>query len=272
MNETNRSLIYSVLFATLRPVASMLLRFGVSWQDFSELAKNAYVDAAADESDLRGQPANISRIAILTGLSRKEVRRIRGSALVTGLPDPAPRNPLAELLHLWHTDVRFCSPRGVPRSLAWAGRPASFEALVEATATGVPAGSLRAELIRMGAVVAGNDGRLTAVHRYVVPVDAGDRLLQGLQFGMRPLALTVARNVQASDTGGLRFQRVVRNHFIAPHQRAELEAQLSRRLGEFSEEIDDALAEAEDLADRQPSGAVGIGLFYFEDQSGSELR
>lgn len=272
MNETTRSLIYSVLFATLRPVASMLLRFGVSWQDFAELAKSAYVDAAADEADLRGQPMNISRIAGLTGLSRKEVRRIRDSALVTGLPDPAPRNPLAELLHLWHTDARFCSPRGVPRSLEWAGRPDSFEALVDASAAGVPAGSLHAELIRIGAVVAGNDGRLTAVHRYVVPVDAGDRLLQGLQFGMRPLALTVARNVQASDAGGLRFQRVVRNHFIAPHQRAELEAQLTRRLGDFSEEIDDALAEAEDLGNHQPSGAVGIGLFYFEDQSGSELR
>lgn len=268
MNDATRSLIYSVLFATLRPVASMLLRFGLTWQDFAELTKSAYVEAAAAEYGLRGRPANNSRIALLTGLSRKEVRRLRDMAVARSLPDPAPRNLPAEVMHVWHTDPRFSNRRGMPRPLSWSGSPDSFQALVAACGADIPPGALRTELIRSGAVVEGPGGTLSAVHRYVIPAGAADRLLQGLQFGLRPLALTVARNVSAADVEGLRFQRVVRNHFIPVARRAELETVLSRRLGEFSEEIDDTLAEAEDLAGPQGAGALGVGLFYFEDHPG----
>src|SRR5512134_387979 len=61
----------------LRPVVRLLLRCGVTWKEFAELCKVVYVEVAAADFGRRGRPTNASRIAILTGLGRREVKRVR---------------------------------------------------------------------------------------------------------------------------------------------------------------------------------------------------
>jgi hypothetical protein len=61
--------------ALLRPIASVVLKCGMTWREFSELSKSVFVSVATDEFGIRGRPTNISRVSILTGISRKEVKR-----------------------------------------------------------------------------------------------------------------------------------------------------------------------------------------------------
>ena len=61
----------------LKPIVRFLLRHGVLWKDFAELAKETYVEIARAEYGIDGRPTNNSRVAMLTGLSRREVARVR---------------------------------------------------------------------------------------------------------------------------------------------------------------------------------------------------
>ena len=75
--------LHSVLLASarllLRPIVRVLLRGGVPFREFSEVAKFTYVEIATNEFGIRGRPTNVSRTAILTGLNRRDVARIRGA-------------------------------------------------------------------------------------------------------------------------------------------------------------------------------------------------
>ena len=61
----------------LKPLFRIFLRSGISYKDFTEVAKSLFVEISTDEYGLRGRKTNISRVAIMTGLTRKEVKKIR---------------------------------------------------------------------------------------------------------------------------------------------------------------------------------------------------
>ena len=266
------NVLHSVLVAMMRPIAAMLLRFGVGYRDFAEACKIAFVEVAGEEFGVRGRPANISRIALMTGLSRKEVRTVkdiqargdRATAPLTHFP--------AEVLRRWFTTERYCDPTGTPNPLVWDKDPNSFTELVRSCGSNLSPAAMRAELIRVGAVKQDDSGVLIALRRYFIADSAKDRLAEGIQFGIRPLALTIVRNVEAVGLGALRFQRVVDSYSIPVERRAALEHEISSRLKEFSEEIDDLLSEVGESSPNAENSAVGVGLFYFEDCDSSSSR
>jgi hypothetical protein len=125
---------------------------------------------------------------------------------------------------------------------------------------------MRDELLRVGAIHQDASGALFPLRRYFIADDARDRLTEGIQFGIRPLALTIAKNASNSTGfGSLRFQRVVDSYSVAPERRESLEKEVTERLRQFSEELDDLLSEAGGVSQGEDNSAVGIGLFYFED-------
>jgi hypothetical protein len=180
-----QSRLRAALLGVLRPLAAMLLRFGIGYRDFAEVAKAAFVDAATAEFGVRGRPTNISRVAAMTGLTRKEVRRLRATAAAE--PAPEPGTVPADVLHRWYTDPRYAGAAGVPRDLPFEGEVPSFAALVRECAGDLPAGAVRAELRRIGALVETPAGDLRATRRDVVPPSALDAMLEGFATGLRPV-------------------------------------------------------------------------------------
>ena len=77
MEDKIKKQILDAFFVVLRPIAKILLRYGIGFREFAEVAKSAFVDVASSDHGIRGRPTNISRVAVMTGLTRKEVRRIR---------------------------------------------------------------------------------------------------------------------------------------------------------------------------------------------------
>ena len=61
----------------LRPLVRILLRGGISYKTFADLVKWVYVDVAMKEFGIAGRKQSISRVSVITGLSRKEVLRVR---------------------------------------------------------------------------------------------------------------------------------------------------------------------------------------------------
>ena len=77
MNDEHLHPLFAALLKLLRPLVRILLRNGVSHRTFAEIAKWGYVDVAHQEFGLEGRKQSISRVSVLTGLSRKEVMRVR---------------------------------------------------------------------------------------------------------------------------------------------------------------------------------------------------
>ena len=53
------------------------MKCGMTWKEFSAISKSVFVETATDEYGIRGRPTNISRVSVLTGISRKEIKRRR---------------------------------------------------------------------------------------------------------------------------------------------------------------------------------------------------
>ncbi len=130
MTDSDQKTLFAAILAVMRPVASILLRFGVGYREFSDISKTAFVEAASEEFGLRGRQTNVSRVAAMTGLTRKEVRRIRSLKLLTTLPSAVGHSAPAEVLHVWHSESRFCSATGAPKALTFDVGPTSFSSLV----------------------------------------------------------------------------------------------------------------------------------------------
>jgi hypothetical protein len=76
-SEATRSRILDALGHLLEPVVLLLLKSGITWREFSDLAKAKFVQVATDEFGIRGRPTNASRVSILTGVDRRDVRKLR---------------------------------------------------------------------------------------------------------------------------------------------------------------------------------------------------
>lgn len=265
MSDKKREDVYAVLLATLRPIASMLLRLGVNYKDFEGVAQAAFVSVAKTEYGIRGRPANTSRVALMTGLTRKLVSRIQSSPVTKSTLGPGSRSLPSEVLNVWHTDFRYCNTFGKPKPLMWDSDSGSFVELVRQCSKSVSPATMLAELVRVGAVSESENGLLIATRRSFIPSTGEERLIQGLQYGLRPLALTVAHNASAKGTSDLRFQRLIWNFSRPPSERRDLNQLISLRLKEFSQEIDDLLSEADSGLGGEDRSVIGVGIYVVED-------
>lgn len=253
----------------LRPIARLLLRFGVMQRDFGELCKEVFVEVATHEYGLQGRPTNVSRTALLTGLDRKEVRRIR-ELLAAAVDDAEVRgrqDRLTRVLSAWHQDPAF-SREGVPLELpltAPAPTP-SFSAIVQRYGGDVPAVALLKELKRAGAVTE-EDGRLRALTRYYMPVATDEAALQRAGSVLEDLGNTVVHNLLPPARGAApRFEGRATNTTIAAAAVPEFRQFLEQRGQALLEEVDAWLtvheATAEDMA---PRVRVGVGIYAIQD-------
>ena len=138
----------SLLFKLLQPLARLFLHFGISYREYCELSKTAFVAVAAEDFGVHGRPTNASRIAAMTGLTRKDVGRIRRKIESGESAQVDRQSPINEVLSAWFSAAEFLDARGQPRRLPLKGERASFESLVRQFAGDIPEGAMRKELLR----------------------------------------------------------------------------------------------------------------------------
>jgi hypothetical protein len=260
--------ISGALLRVLQPLARTVLRFGVGWDEFDQLARSAFVEVATRDYGIRGRPTNISRVSALTGLSRKEIHRIRALPSA-GLEEPlSGRSPVAELLHHWHTDPDYLDAARQPLILPYAGAGCSFTGLVRRTGGDLSPAAARRELMRTGAIRQAPDGMLRVLKRDFMPAEADARLIEGLKFGLRSLLATVLYNATAGEGRPPKFQREVHCESIRATRLAEAKRMILGVLTGASERLDSYLSTVE--AEQRLAGQSGrrkrvsVGFYYFE--------
>jgi len=148
------------LAAILRPMIRLCIKAGVTYPALSELIKEVYVEVADREFSLPGKTQTDSRLAVITGVHRREIRRLREEGTPVSII-PASASLSSLIISRWLADQMFSLPDGRPRPLARTrddtGR-AGFDDLVEAVTKDVRPRAVLDDWIDRGIVSLDPDG------------------------------------------------------------------------------------------------------------------
>ena len=268
MPDDLRSVLLSSVRLMLRPIVRVLLRGGIPFREFSELAKFTYVDIATTEYGRRNRPTNVSRTAILTGLNRRDVARIR-AAEPSAMLEAVYMSHGSRILAGWHLDADFVDAGGQPVRLALEGGPPSFQALARRYAPDLPHIALFKELSAAGAVELCDDGHLQALMRSYIPKSFDPNQIRLWGSILHDVASTLAYNVTRAPAVAARFERRAIHARVRRSAAPEFREFLEREGQRFLERIDGWLAEhAADEADGADPGQtarLGAGAYLIEE-------
>jgi hypothetical protein len=251
----------------LRPLFRLLLRQSMSFIAFEEIAKRVFVEVAMKDFGIEGKAPSMSRAAILSGLTRKEVARLLAEPSLEAQEPGERYNRAARVLTGWQRDLDFTESDGSPRWLRDEG-PRSFAELVRRYSGDVPARAVLDELLRVGAVRRHDDGRIEPIARAYVPASSVADKLAILGADVADLISTIEHNIDHGKAEP-RFQRKVMYHRIAAshlpalRRLSAVQSQaLLERLDRWLQEHDTGVPED----GPEPRAArVGLGIYYFEE-------
>ncbi len=269
MHDKIKQRVLNAFLLVMRPVVRILLRYGIGFREFSEVAKTAFVDVASTDFGLRGRPTNISRVAVMTGLSRKEVKRLREKIAEGESAVSIRTTALSDVLHHWHAEREFTDSSGNPVALPFSGPERSFTSLVKKFGGDIPAGAMRTEMQRVGEIAENNDGDLIVIDRTFKAEDADEKLITVLVHGVYAQLSNAYFNLR-SDRGEPTWpNRIAYAKFIRAPETRQLRRVTKDRIVDFAESIDDVFMAYESLkgnGSEEKNRVVAVGVYYFEER------
>lgn len=270
-----QSAIFDACREFMKPIIRLLLKNGVGYREFSEICKELFVQVASDDHGLRGRKTNMSRVAVMTGLSRKEVRKIRNK-IGTGINEAALRPSRPEsVLSIWHSHSDFVDQKHKPRRIPFDGVGATFCELVSRAGGDIPPRAMLVELLRSGAVIEEGE-KLRAVSRSYVPEPDDPQAIFLAGGAIRDLASTIYHNLSCENLEGRFFERHVVSDRLPSEQRSRFRKLAHDRGQLLLEDLNAWLSDREvsrgaNQDDRALEGSprIGVGVYFFDNLNSS---
>jgi hypothetical protein len=118
MADVREGLVEAIAGAA-RPLVKRLLAAGVPFGRVEARLRELFVQVAETELALPGRRQTDSRVALVTGINRQEVRRIRSADKSSAAPRSFTMNHAASLISHWRTDPQTSDRSGRPRPLPY---------------------------------------------------------------------------------------------------------------------------------------------------------
>jgi hypothetical protein len=265
MSEYLHQALRNACRTLLRPIALVLMRGGMTWKEFADISKSVFVSVATDEFGIRGRPTNISRVSILTGISRKEVKRQRDLLDVKDEPASSKTTDATRVLSGWHQDADYLNSAGSPRALPAAGPAPSFESLFAAYGGDTPEQTLVRELRNAGSIDENDAGEFIAVRRYHMPAAMEEGNVRFFGTNLYDHANTLSNNL-APDGRTKRLEGFAVDAAVDPVHIESFRQFIDQRGQELLEEIDAWLTNHQiEPGDANTSPVrLGLGVYGIE--------
>jgi hypothetical protein len=268
MSDKNKTTILKAFRLLLQPLVRILLRSGITWKEAAEVCKTTFVEVATDEFGLHGRPTNISRVAIMTGLGRRDVSRLRKLLDVEQPADLGKMNNATRVLTGWHLDPDYVTESGTPRQIEFEGGTGSFSALTRKYAGDIAPITMLRELLRVAAVEERADGVLLVLKRYYMPLQMDADAIFRAGSVLRDLGNTMDYNLVRIPDQPTRFEGRATNSMVrsvdVPAFRAFLETEGQALL----ERADAWLSRHEQSGDTRRKykiTRIGVGIYQIQD-------
>jgi Family of unknown function (DUF6502) len=168
--EARSRIIVRALRMVLRPLARFLIAEQIPLAAAVELLKSSLVEEAEGRFALPDKPLSHSRVSLLTGVHRKDVKRLR-SAAESGARKPLPTSLSARLIADWNALPRFLDEAGRPLPLhrsSASGSP-SIRDLTQTAGQEIRPQATVDEWLRQGVVVIDEENRIRLNQDAFVP-------------------------------------------------------------------------------------------------------
>jgi hypothetical protein len=250
-----------------------MIRSELSAGELVRAAKLSFIKAAASEVMPKDARVNVSRLSVVTGLTRKEISVLLGkrSGQQRGpMLKPAMEQRALRVLRGWRVDPLFQASNGRPAALSMRGNQRAFPQLVRTYAGDVTPVSVLRELERMELVTTTRSGKLQPSTKRVRPSAHACLQLADLAKVFSDFANTASRN-PTSDEAPIFFG--FRESSVASAEQASLfQRTFSRRAAMLLESIEQWVSHQRGAKPRlrrirSSRTRVGMGIYLVNDPS-----
>ena len=233
----------------LQPLVRILIRNGIAYGEFAEVAKGVFIQVAARDFKVPNRKMSQARLAILTGLTRKEVAR-----LVSGKNSEKEKqrsdhhNRVTRVLTGWHTDSDFTGPYGLPLELQFESTEErhDFAELVHRYSGDMAARAMLDELLRIGVVSETDSSWYKVLTRTYTPAIDNPDSLERLAGVVYNFVSTIDTNISENNPEQRKFERYVfADNGIKKEDLPRFGAFVKQRGQLLLEEIDNWLSQLE---------------------------
>lgn len=248
----------------------LLMRHGVSYRSFSEVARRVYIDVAEQDFALENRKPSNSRTAVLTGINRKDIAKFKSRPHPLEEQEYEPPNPTARIITGWINDPRFHDGEGQPKRLPIEPEKdsdvLSFTELVHEHSTDVTVRAVLDELVRLSAAEKQGEYVELLVNGYI-PLEDMQETLRIFGTAASDLMNTMDHNIGRLAPGPF-LQRTVSYDNIPEELLTAIRRRCLSEGDEFLLQVNDWLAKQDRNENDKLIGSgrfrAGIGVYYIE--------
>jgi hypothetical protein len=189
--------LVSALRRLLRPIIRLAIHYGLTYPSLAEMLKSVYVEVADREFQIDGKPQTDSRVSMLTGVHRKDVKRLRSESAVDLRELPKSVSLGAQIAAVWSSRAEYLTRDGEPRALARLSADESqpsFDSLVRSVSRDIRSRVVLDEWLRLG-VVSMDDDNVVLNRAAFVPASGFEEKAFYLGQNLHDHAAAIAHNV-----------------------------------------------------------------------------
>jgi len=274
MNTSIHTVLAASVSRLLKPLARILIRHGVAYGTVTEWLRKVYVDTAFEELSSQGQKATITNVSSLTGLTRKEAKRL------SELEDDALHaidsryNRAIRVISGWKNNSDFQTQNGKPAKLSLdTNNPSSFAALVKQYSGDMTTISIL-DMLQAARCIELTDGKVKLIKDAYIPQGENSSLekLAILGTDTAELMSTISHNLVAP-TDQLLFQRKVSNTLLNTEDLDTFKALAAKQSQQLLENLHHWLVQHEIDPNAKANEAhytVSLGIYYHEQPTKEE--
>jgi len=275
MSDSIKIRLTASVVKLLRPLVRILLRYGISFGEFAEMARWVFVDVADKDFNIAGRKQTISRISVITGLNRKDVTRLRKSDIHDEQDASSGINRAGRVISGWVNDRAYHARNGGPAALPLEGEEYSFSALVKQFSGDMPVRAVLDELLRIEAVRRNKDNTVSLLTRAYIPKNVDAEKIAILGTDAADLMASIDHNL--GDRNDLPyFQRKVVYDNIPAEAVAGFRETSSAEAQQLLEKLNVILAGHDRDYNPRSKGSgrkrIGIGIYYFEEDINDAMK
>ncbi len=253
----------------LRPLVRLLIDHSIPYTAVAELIRWIYVDVAVREFPLPDKPQTDSRISLLTGVHRREVRRLRRRSQAR-FETPRSATLGTQIVARWITEAEFLDAGGAPLALPYVSddpRRPSFEMLVRSVSRDIRPRVVLDEWLRLGVAELGEGEIVRLVTDAFVPSKGADELAYFFGRNLHDHIAAGAHNLMGGEPAFL--ERSVYYNNLAPASVAELDALAREQAMRSLKDVNNRALEMQrrDAGDPQARRRINFGVYFFSDDA-----
>jgi Family of unknown function (DUF6502) len=271
-NIGQRQGLISAYRRIMTPLVRILLKNGVSYGEFAEVLKNVFVEVAERDLSMPGRRPSQARVAIITGLTRKEVAKQKATIERGDLVEASNLNRVTRVLEAWHTDPEYTGAYGLPIELPFenAGNRPSFNTLVRKHSGDMAPRAMLDELLRINAAEMLPSGQIRVLMRAYIPQSLHPDALERLGTVVKNFVTTYEYNMEHNADGAARFERVVyADNGLSLELLAAFDRLIRVKGFQLLVELDNWLGSQTKPEDSPVSGErvnTGVGIYHFIEE------